>query len=151
MQKLNFPQYEFKIKNIDESRDLIFDDVRKKYLQLTPEEWVRQHVVKLLIELGYPKSHIRLEQEIKLYAKKKRFDALVCNAQNEAIILVECKAPHVKINQDTLDQICRYNVVSRAPILFISNGIQHYCLAYENDKYQFIQSIPSYHQLNQVV
>lgn len=147
MQELNFPQYEFKIKNIDESSYLIFDDVRKKYLKLTPEEWVRQHTVKLLIDLGYSKSHIRLEQEISLYSRKKRFDILVCNSRNEAIVLVECKAPNVKISQNTLDQICRYNVVSKAPYLFITNGLQHFCLERDEEQYKFIQSIPAQNDL----
>jgi len=150
MEQLSFPAYSFKIKNIDGSSEssghLIFDVLRKKYLKLTPEEWVRQHVVHFLIELGYPQSWIQLEREISVYQRKKRFDVMITSAQGTPILLVECKAPNVKLNQETFDQISRYNSVINAPMLLITNGLNHFCLQQKEHKYTFLSTLPSYQQ-----
>ena len=105
----------------------IFDEIRRKYLVLTPEEWVRQHVVQYIIkEKGYPKALIKLEGGLKLNSLQKRTDIVVFNTQGEKILLVECKAPTVRITQNTFDQIARYNIIHKVPLLFVSNGLQHY-------------------------
>ena len=124
---LNFPSYPFKIKE-EAGKTFIFDDLRKRFLILTPEEWVRQHLVRFLIdEKKYPKTLIKMEGGLKLNALQKRSDILLFNHAGEKIMLVECKAPNVKITQETFDQVARYNFVHRVQWLLVSNGMQHYC------------------------
>jgi len=128
----------------------IFDEVRKKFLVLTPEEWVRQHVVKFLIqEKKVPKALIQLEGGLTYNGLQKRSDVLVFNSAGQKILLVECKAPSVKISQDTFDQIARYNFVHRVPWLLVSNGLAHYCcvLNWEQNSYQFMPELPFYADL----
>ncbi|MFM6975796.1 MAG: type I restriction enzyme HsdR N-terminal domain-containing protein [Sphingobacteriaceae bacterium] len=146
---LNWPVYPLRIKE-EAGQRYIFDEVRKKFLVLTPEEWVRQHVVQYLIrDKHYPKSLIQLEGGLKYNGLQKRTDVLVFNAEGEKILLVECKAPQVNISQDTFDQIARYNFVHRVPLLLVSNGLNHYCckLNWENQSYQFLQELPGYKDL----
>lgn len=110
MQKLNLPSYSFKLKS-NEKHTLIFDNLRKKYLVLTPEEWVRQHVVRFLMEeKKYPASLIALEKQLIINNLKRRTDIVVFNKEGKPHIIVECKATNIKINQDTFDQIARYNL-----------------------------------------
>jgi len=146
MQKLNFPEYEFRFKS-NENKSLIFDEIRKKFILLTPEEWVRQHLVRyLLSEKKYPISHINVEKQLKLHNTIKRYDIIVYNRDGSIQIVIECKAPHVVINQDVFDQIARYNFVLKASYLFVSNGLEHYyCqMDYEKEKYIFLNDIPQY-------
>ena len=143
---LNFPSYPFKIKQ-DNSVHYIFDSIRKKYLVLTPEEWVRQHVVQYIInEKGYPKSLIKLEGGLKLNTLQKRTDVVVYNTSGEKILLVECKAPSVKITQKAFDQIARYNIIHKVPLLFVSNGLQHYTCRIDiiEQNYQFVENLPHF-------
>lgn len=143
---LNLSPYPFKIKQ-EGDRCLIFDPVRKKYLVLTPEEWVRQHFVQHLInEKHYPKSLIKLEGGMKLNSLSKRTDIIAYNNNGQKVLLIECKAPHVKINQKVFDQIARYNIVHRIPLLAVTNGLEHYyCVINFNTKsYQFIETLPAY-------
>lgn len=146
MQKLNLPSYSFKLKS-NEKHTLIFDNLRKKYLVLTPEEWVRQHFVQFLIqEKKYPSSLIALEKQLTLNNLKKRTDIVVFNKEGNPDIIVECKAPNIKISQDTFDQIARYNLRLNANYLIITNGLEHYfCLLdHENETYVFLDDIPNY-------
>ncbi len=146
MYKLNLPTYKFKITK-KEGKYYIFDAIRKKNIFLTPEEWVRQHYVQyLIIEKKYPKSLIAIEKEIKVNGLKKRFDILVFNTKGEHEIIIECKAPTIKINQTTFDQIARYNLQLKAKYLIVTNGLEHYyCkMDYENKKYVFLESVPDY-------
>ncbi|SHK67450.1 type I restriction enzyme HsdR N-terminal domain-containing protein [Maribacter aquivivus] len=146
MQPLNFPSYTFRVKN-SENRTLIFDDVRKKFLVLTPEEWVRQHVVQFLIqEKKYPLSHINVEKQITLNGLKKRYDVVVFKPNGELHILVECKAPEVSISQMTFDQIAQYNFKLNATYLMVTNGLSHYyCQTdFVAEKYEFMQEIPDF-------
>ena len=114
MQRLNLPTYNFKLKS-SENKTLIFDKLRKKYVVLTPEEWVRQHYVCFLIEeKKYPISLIALEKQLIINNRKKRTDILVFNNEGNHEIIVECKAPSIKITQDTFDQIARYNLKLKA-------------------------------------
>lgn len=143
---LNLPPYPIRIKQ-EENGTYIFDVIRKKFLLLTPEEWVRQHLVHFLMEeKKYPKSLIQLEGGLKLNNLQKRSDILIFNNSGEKIVLVECKAPSVKISQDTFDQIARYNFVHRVKWLLVSNGLTHYCceINFENSSYRFLEDIPEY-------
>ena len=143
---LNLPSYSLKIKEENET-SYIFDEIRKKYLVLTPEEWVRQHLIQFLIhEKKYPRSLIRLEGGLKLNSLQKRSDILLFNRHGEKILLVECKAPSIKITQDTFDQIARYNFVHKVQWLLVSNGLQHFCceIDYLGRSYKFMEEIPEY-------
>lgn len=146
MQKLNLPTYNFKLKS-NEKHVLIFDNLRKKYFVLTPEEWVRQHYVQFLInEKKYPASLIALEKQLTINNLRKRTDIVIFNKEGSPEIIVECKAPHIKISQDTFDQIARYNLKLKAKYLIVTNGIEHYhCqMDFENETYIFLNRIPNY-------
>ncbi len=146
MQKLNFPTYSFRFKN-SENNVSIFDEIRKKFILLTPEEWVRQHVVQFLLQdKKYPKSYINVEKLIKINDLSKRYDGVVFQPNGEIFLLIECKAPEVQISQQTFDQIARYNLVLKAKYLMITNGLNHYfCqMDFENEKYVFLKELPEY-------
>ena len=146
MQKLNFQLYNFRFKN-NENKVSIFDEIRKKFIILTPEEWVRQHVVQFLLEeKKYPKSLINVEKVLKINGLRKRYDVVVFNSDGSIFILIECKAPEIKITQATFDQIARYNMTMNAQFLMVTNGLNHYfCqMDFENEKYQFLPELPMY-------
>ena len=146
MQELNFPSYAFKLKS-SENKTLIFDIIRKKYVILTPEEWVRQHVVHFLLkEKSYPISLIAVEKQIKINKRVKRTDIVVYNKQGTPEILIECKAPNIKITQTTFDQIARYNLTANSNYLMVTNGLANYiCQIDKNNKtYIFLEDFPSY-------
>lgn len=146
MIKLNLPTYSFKFKN-KENKLYIFDNFRKKYVILTPEEWVRQNFILYLIEeRKYPKSLIGIEKEFKINNLSKRFDILIFDKMGLPYIIIECKAPQIKITQDTFDQIARYNLRLKAKYLIVTNGLEHFfcSLDHENMKYDFLKEIPSY-------
>ena len=146
MQKLNFPSYTFRFKN-NENKVSIFDEIRKKFIILTPEEWVRQHVILYLLEeMKYPKSMINVEKVLKVNDLRKRYDGVVFNPDGSIFLLIECKAPEIKIGQLTFDQIARYNMTLKADYLMVTNGLNHYfCqMDYENEKYHFLEELPLY-------
>lgn len=146
MQKLNFPGYAFRFKS-NENKPLIFDVIRKKFVVLTPEEWVRQHVVTFLLsEKKYPASHINVEKQLKLHDTIKRYDIVVYNNDGTIYLIVECKASKIAITQETFDQIARYNFVVNATYLMVTNGLDHYfCkMDFVNEKYVFLKDIPVY-------
>jgi type I site-specific restriction endonuclease len=146
---LNLPPYPFKISD-DNGLLSLFDEIRKKNIILTPEEWVRQHFVQYLIrQKGYPRSLIRLEGGLKLNGLQKRTDIVVFNSSGQRILIVECKAPSVSIDQKTFDQVARYNMVHKVCLLAVSNGLQHYycTIDHEERKYQFIEELPVYGKL----
>ncbi|WP_289044156.1 type I restriction enzyme HsdR N-terminal domain-containing protein [uncultured Olleya sp.] len=146
MQKLNFPTYSFRFKN-SENKVSIFDVIRKKFVILQPEEWVRQHCVHYLIEVKkYPISLINVEKELKVNDLKKRYDIVVFNTDGSIHLIVECKAPKIIIKQDTFDQIARYNLVLNATYLMVTNGINHYyCnMDFDAEQYHFLKDIPKY-------
>jgi hypothetical protein len=146
MQKLNLPTYNFKLKS-NENKTLIFDIIRKKYMVLTPEEWVRQHFVAFLMEeKKYPTSLIAIEKQLIINNRKKRTDILIFNSEGKPDIIVECKAPKIKITQNTFDQIARYNLKLKANFLVVTNGLEHfYCkMDFENKSYIFLNEIPNY-------
>lgn len=146
MQPLNFPSYTFRVKN-RQNKTLIFDVIRKKFVVLSPEEWVRQHVIQFLsLEKKYPISHINVEKQITLNGLNKRYDIIVFNPDGSIHILVECKAPSITISQDTFDQIARYNFNLDASYLMVTNGLAHYyCQMLKiEEKYLFLKEIPEF-------
>lgn len=146
MQQLNFPTYNFRFKN-SENKTAIFDEIRKKFIILTPEEWVRQNVVQYLLqEKKYPKSLINVEKLLKINGLVKRYDVVVFNNDGSIFILVECKAPEIKISQTTFDQIARYNMTLQSEYLMVTNGLNHYfCqMDFENERYAFLRELPDY-------
>lgn len=140
---LNFGNVTVKLKNSTH----IFDSVRKKWLTLTPEEWVRQHLINFLNEeKGYPKSLMAIETGLKVNKLSRRSDLLLAGNSGEKIMLVECKAPSVKITQDVFDQIARYNMTLKVKYLLVSNGLNHYCceIDFETSSIKFLPDIPSF-------
>jgi hypothetical protein len=146
MQPLNLPTYSFNIKS-DTEREWIFDIFRRGWFPLTPEEWVRQNYARYLSEgLGYPASLLLLEQKITHNRLTRRCDIVVYNRFGRPIILVECKAPEITLNQKTFDQIARYNMALEVEILLITNGMNHFCVRMDpvTSTYTFLKEIPSF-------
>jgi len=146
MLPLNLPAYHFRFKN-SENKVHIFDVIRKKFVVLQPEEWVRQHWVHHLIESKkYPKSLINVEKQLVINSLKKRYDIVVFNSDGSIRILIECKSPKIKIDQTTFDQIAQYNMSLKAEYLIVSNGLEHfYCkMDFEQEKYAFLRDIPDF-------
>ena len=146
MQNLNFPKYNFRFKS-NENKTLIFDIIRKKFVVLTPEEWVRQHTIHFLTsEKKYPTSHINVEKQLQLNDTVKRYDIVVFNKDGTIKIIVECKAPSIKTNQQTFDQIARYNLVLKSETLMVTNGLEHFfcTMDFTNKRYLFLKDLPSY-------
>lgn len=144
MQKLNFSEYSFRFKN-SENKTLVFDEIRKKFVVLTPEEWVRLHTVQFLLkEKNYPKSLLNVEKQVKLNNTTKRYDIVVFNSDGSILLIVECKAPSINITQLTFDQIARYNLALKSEFLMVTNGLDHYfCkMDFENERYIFLEDIP---------
>lgn len=146
MQNLNFPLYQFRFKSI-ENKTYIFDIIRKKFVLVTPEEWVRQNTLLYLIEsLKYPKSYINVEKQLTINNLVKRYDIVVYLPNGKIFLLVECKAPEIEITQKTFDQIAQYNFILQAENLMLTNGLQHYfcTMNLEQKKYLFLKELPSY-------
>ena len=146
---LNFPAIEVRTKTKGE-RTLIFDSIRKKYVALTPEEWVRQHLIHYLItEKDYPAMLISVETPLKYARVNKRSDVLVNDRNGQPLMLAECKAPEVGITQKVFEQIAVYNLTIQAPCLMVTNGLQHYCLSAATDSSPacFLNELPDYEDL----
>jgi hypothetical protein len=142
--QLNFPAYKFKLKS-QENRNYVFDIIRKKYVMLTPEEWVRQHLLHYLIEeAGYPASLIAVERGLQMNGLQKRFDILVFDKQAKPLLLVECKAPDLLLTKDTFLQAAVYNSQFNCPHILITNGIAHYYCNYVSGKPEISTQIPTF-------
>ena len=145
MLNLAFPKYEFRLKEVNQKK-FIFDEIRKKYIQLTAEEWVRQNCIKFLIsKKKYNKDLISVEKKINLSNSiSKRFDIVIYNKNAECELLVECKAPNIEINQKTFDQIFKYDTMLNAKFLMLTNGINHYYCKVDklNKKIFFLKNLP---------
>ena len=149
MQRLNLPEYQFNIKKTDDAF-VILDQLRKRWVALTPEEWVRQNFVRFLIEdREFPAALMNNEISLTQNGIKRRCDTLVADRQGAPLVIVEYKAPNIEITQKTFDQIVRYNMVLRAKYLVVSNGMSHYCckIDYETNSYKFLKEIPCYGDL----
>ena len=146
---LNLPAFDAKVIRKD-GRTAIFDIIRRRYVALTPEEWVRQHFVHYLIEhKGYPRSLMANEVQLNLNHTRKRCDTVLYRRDLTAQMIVEYKAPDVEITQAVFDQIRRYNLVLHVDYLVVSNGLRHYCcrMDYAQNRYQFLPDIPPYEML----
>ena len=151
MQVLNLPKTELKV-TTKAGKPHVFDVLRRKYVALTPEEWVRQQFVHFLIsQKGYPAECIGNEVSITLNGTKKRCDSVVYGKQAEPLMIIEYKAPNIDITQQVFEQISRYNIRLRVKWLIVSNGLQHYCcqIDYESGTYQFVEDIPSYNDIKE--
>lgn len=144
---LNLPEPELRLAKKG-GAIMVWDNIRKKFLQLTPEEWVRQHFVHYFLSLDYPVNSIALEGGFQLHQRLQRTDILVYK-NSIPTLLVECKAPQINITQETFDQAARYNLHYKTPFLLISNGLTHFSarVDYEDGRYTFLEKIPAYHEI----
>ena len=146
MWQLNLPEYNFRIKK-QNNKLVIFDSQRKRYISLTPEEWVRQNFIRFLIESkGYPAAYLAIEKQLIINGMKKRCDAILYNEYALPIVIIELKAPNIPISQATFDQVAVYNAKLKVDFFMISNGLEHYCCKVntENARYDYLPEIPSY-------
>ncbi|MBO7427969.1 MAG: type I restriction enzyme HsdR N-terminal domain-containing protein [Paludibacteraceae bacterium] len=150
MLDLNLPKYSFKIKEGSEGL-CIFDRCRRKYVALTPEEWVRQNMVEYLIQAkNFPAARIGNEVTVMVNGMRKRSDTVIYDREMRPRAIVEYKAPSVKITPKVFDQIANYNFVLNVDVLIVSNGLAHYCCRMDSEtkKYMFLREIPEYQSLN---
>ena len=141
MLTLDFPSYTFRFKN-SENKRLIFDPLRKIFVILTPEEWVRQHVIQWLIqEHNQSQQLMRSEQKIEVNGLTRRCDLLLYWPDGRIKLVVECKRPEVTIDQETFDQIARYNTSLNADFLMVTNGLSHYYCSVDNNGYHFLKEL----------
>ena len=149
MLQLNLPQYSFRIKKQNEKL-VIFDSQRKRYVALTPEEWVRQNFIRFLIEAkGYPAAYLAIEKQLNINGMKKRCDAILYNEHAQPFLIIELKAPNVAISQTTFDQVAVYNAKLKVDFFIISNGIEHFCCKVNSEtaRYEFFSEIPNFNQI----
>lgn len=149
MLELNLPSFDINVKKIG-GKLSILDPLRRKFVALTPEEWVRQHFVNFLLrEKGYPAALIANEIQIDLNKLKKRCDSVVYNRDLSPLMIIEYKAPDVDITQQVFDQIVRYNIVLKVKYLIVSNGLNHYCciMDYDKQSFNYLSNIPNYTDL----
>lgn len=149
MTRLNLPPFEIKLRGT-KAQPQIFDILRKKYIALTPEEWVRQHFVHFLVEhKGYPAALMANEIQLKVGEKTLRADSVLYSRDLKPRMIIEYKAPHIPITQKVFDQISIYNMLLHVDYLVVSNGLQHYIckMDYNDKKYLFIEDIPDYEEL----
>jgi len=145
--QLNLPEFAIKTKLVKGTTQ-VFDPVRKKYFKLTPEEWVRQHVINYLShDKKYPFGLMGIEKTIKYNTLRNRPDIILYNTEGIPNMIVECKAPSVNITQNTFNQIARYNFKLRVRYLLVTNGIKHFCCAmdYDKNRIDFLESVPSFY------
>jgi virulence-associated protein VagC len=153
MKGLNLPDHGVEIRHAAEG-DLVFDPVRRKWLLLTPEEWVRQHVLNHLVhDLGCPPSLVAVEHALTFNGMPRRADILVHGPGAAPLLLVECKAPHVKVDRAVFEQVSRYNKVFRVPYLLVTNGRVHYCcrLWPHGDRIEFLPRVPDWATMGQAL
>ena len=147
MLELNLPSADIRLERRN-GRLFIWDFVRRRWVTLTPEEWVRQHFSRWMTEhLGYPMARLGHEISLELNGMQRRADAVFYDREGRPLVIVEFKAPHIAISQKTFDQISRYNMVMQVPYLIISNGMQHFCLHVREDGMEFLREIPRYGEI----
>src|ERR1700733_6182263 len=142
---VNYPQHQYKIRETELKREEIWDDVRRLWVSLSPEEWVRQNFLQFMIQvLHYPAPYIAVERKIQLGDVKKRFDILVYNKAAKPWLMVECKSKEVKMNKKILNKVLNYNIALPVPYLIITNG--EYCYAYHRDGVGIkeLEALPEY-------
>lgn len=143
--QLNFDNFNFQVKS-ENNRNFIFDIVRKKYVSLSPEEWVRQHTIHQLIKNGFSASRLSIERT--LPQSKKRYDAIYYNHLGLPWLLVECKAPTVAITEHTLNQIAAYLQLENIPYVLLTNGKTHFTITRSNNEVQVIQDFPHFSNIS---
>ena len=147
MQKLNLPYFDFRFKKDEKNRSCIFDSIRKKWLVFSAEEWVRQNLIRFLVEfLGYPKEIIQIESGLKVNQNQRRSDVLVFK-NSKAIVLIECKAPNVSLTENTLSQALNYNQVYKAKYIMLSNGLKHKVFYVLDGSIKQLQELPNFEDL----
>jgi type I site-specific restriction endonuclease len=145
---LNFPEINLRFQNNEKGNLQLFDMIRKKFVDVTPEEWVRQHIIHFLMShLQVPASVISVEKQINLNGTKKRYDIVVFNNVLKPILIIECKAPFVEINQLTINQALRYNIKLNVPFVFLSNGLNHIFIKMDGNSPEILKEIPNYSQM----
>lgn len=141
---LNLPSFEFRIREQGQ-RKQIFDSLRKRFVALTPEEWVRQHFIRFLTEVKkYPASLINVERGVKIISGNKRTDIVIHNRQGKPWMIVECKSPYVPVSDNALLQAARYNMALQATFLVLTNGLEHYCCTLQNKQIEFMEDLPEF-------
>ena len=146
--KLNLPTYQYEVREAD-GKAQIFDPIRKKFVALTPEEWVRQHMINYLIEvLDYPRGLIKIESSLKYNQLSKRFDILVYDRTGTPFVIVECKSPSTRLGPEVFEQVSVYNKAKQAKYLTITNGLKHYCCEIDHNQgtYRFLDGLPELSQ-----
>ncbi|MGQ1786593.1 MULTISPECIES: type I restriction enzyme HsdR N-terminal domain-containing protein [unclassified Saccharicrinis] len=151
MQALNLPTYTFSVSE-ENGKKKIFDPIRKKKVVLTPEEWVRQNFMMFLTEdKGFPASLLAVESLVNINGLSQRADIVVYNRQRKPMLIVECKAPSVKITRDVFAQVMRYNIMLKTRFVCVTNGLHHYCALLDKNGtgYNFLEEIPGYSVISQ--
>ncbi len=151
MQQLNLPVISARLREGKNGKQEIFDGIRKKFVRITPEEWVRQHFLQFMTgQLGFPASLIVVEAMILYNGMKKRFDVLACDSDGKPLLVVECKAPSVEITQAVFDQVAMYNMTLTVDYIVVTNGISHYAckIDHQTRTYTFLKEIPAYEIVN---
>lgn len=146
MSGLNFPEYEFRMRDSAGAKE-IFDAVRKQWISLTPEEWVRQHAAMWLQQArNYPASLMAIEKQIKVNGLQRRCDIVCYDNQGRPLVIVECKSPDVNITQELFDQAARYNLTVGATYFLLTNGLRHFCctMNHETQSWNFLEELPVY-------
>lgn len=146
MFSLNLPDFQVKIA-VTDGKKMIFDPLRRKYVALTPEEWVRQHFVHFLIQhKGYPSGLLANEVQLILNGTRKRCDTVLYDRTRTPRMIIEYKAPTVPITRQVFDQITRYNIALKVDYLIVSNGLEHYCCKVDYERFccNFLKEIPDY-------
>lgn len=145
---LNFPVVEFRFQKNEKGNLQVFDMIRKKFVDVTPEEWVRQHIIHFLINHKHvPASMISVEKQLVLNNTKRRTDLVVFNSTLKPLMIIECKAPEIKIDQLTVNQALRYNLELKVPSVFLSNGLQHVFLKLGENEPEILKELPDYQNL----
>jgi len=146
MRRLNFPAYDFDVRT-EEGKTFIFDSIRRKYVRLTPEEWVRQHLLRYLIrDRGFLPGYAAVEKGFRYADAPVRADVVMHDRRGVPVLMAECKAPGVRITEEVFDQLARYNTVVKAEYLVVTNGVDHYCCTRNASKagYRFLKELPRY-------
>lgn len=150
MQPLNLPEIQYKSRTNSKGKVEVLDTIRNKYIVLTPEENVRQHFIHYLIQdKEFPASLMAVEKGLKVNHLQKRTDIVQYAKDGKPLVIIECKAPQIKINEDTFAQAAMYNIKMKVKYLIITNGIEHFCckVNYQTHKLEYLKSIPNYNEL----
>lgn len=150
MHDLNLPKFDFKTRKNEHEKLEIYDSIRRKYVSLTPEEWVRQNFIRYLVDYkNFPASLMSIEKSLKVNNLSKRTDIVQYNKVGNPIVIVECKAPKITINEDTFSQAAMYNLEMQVDYLIMTNGIVHYCckVNYETHQLEYLKDVPNYTEL----